>query len=141
LLCLGAAAGALYRVVQQLRQTTAEVDSLCICEDNGIGAWRTILQQYADEHNGSLPDVAQRQHLAQQYKQSSSHFQLTCNTGAPYQWDNAIRHVDKQHLRPVLWCGKPHGVTRLWRNVLYSDLQVRRRAQGRAEANRAAAAH
>lgn len=117
-----------------LADFNADINSLSVSEDNGIGAWRTILSIYTEEHGGRLPDAREREKLATVYKQSSSHFVLRCNMGAPYQWNPSLRHKSEHNAVPLVWCGKPHGLTHRWRNVMFSDLAVRRVPEDEFEA-------
>lgn len=113
-----------YAAFQQLQSRNASVAN---CEDNGIGAWKLILRIHAGDHSDRLPTAAERASLATQYRASSTHFALTCNMGQPYVWNDGPRRVTSaEKAEPLAWCGKPHGFTEHWRNVLYTDLSLRK---------------
>ena len=118
--------GALWFPYAAFQDMRSRVASLANCEDNGLGAWKLILDQFAASHAGRLPTPQERAVLASKYRAQSTHFQLTCNTGAPYRWSRAPRKTSTAAAVPVAWCGAPHGFTRKWRNVLYTDLKLRR---------------
>jgi hypothetical protein len=118
--------GALWFPYVAFQDARSRMASLANCEDNGLGAWRLILRQFAESHAGQLPTEQERAVLAPKYRAQSTHFALTCNTGAPYCWGRAARKTSAGAAVPVAWCGAPHGFSRKWRNVLYSDLSLRR---------------
>lgn len=120
------AVGLLWFPYAGYRDLESNVASLSVCEDNGLGAWRLILSMYADEHGGTLPTPQQLPALAVRYRREDSHFQLTCDTRAEYVWNPKVRRTTKDASQPLVWCGKPHGFRRKWRNVLFSDLTLRR---------------
>jgi hypothetical protein len=98
---------------------------VCNCEDDGIGRWRFVLGQYADAHKGSLPNPDEREKLAVDERARSFPQALTCNLGAPYEWSaRQVRVTPPGEAVPLAWCGQPHGFTRKWRNVLYTDLTI-----------------
>ena len=116
-----------YSWVRQARESTLSITS---CEGNGIGAWQMILEREQGP-NGQLPDARGRALLATRYRAQSTHFALVCNTDAPYQWDEGVRRMTPaEQARPLAWCGRSHGFTERWRNVLFSDLSVRRVREG-----------
>jgi hypothetical protein len=119
-----ALAGALY-LAGEVRETLARIRSLSWCEDNGLGAWGQVLSAFAAENADRLPTAAERKTLARRYRRLSSHYQFTCDTGAPYEWSPTPLRVGRGAIA-VAWCGRPHGHRRPWRNVLFDDLSLRR---------------
>jgi hypothetical protein len=125
--------GALWFPFAALQDLRSNIGSMGSCEDNGLGAWKLILDRFAESHAGRLPTEQERAALAPKYRAQSTHFQLTCNTGAPYRWSQAPRKTSAASAVPVAWRGAPHGFTRKWRNVLYSDLKRRRVPEAEVE--------
>lgn len=100
----------------QFQQWRAEARSFCNCESDGLHWWRNVLRRYAEEHGGRLLSPAERASLTPPFG---------CDTGAPYTWNDAVRRVPAGGVVPLVWCGHPHGFTRRWRNVLFSDFEIR----------------
>jgi len=126
-LALGSfALGLLWFPYAAFRDLSEDQTSLANCQDNGIEAWELILSIYAHEHGGQLPAPEERSVLGAQYRRRDSHFQLTCNTRAAYEWNSRVTRITPDAPEPLAWCGAPHGFRRKWRNVLFSDLRVAR---------------
>lgn len=105
-----------------VRQVSASSSSYANCDDDGLGGWRLLLRSYADQHGGELPGPSERERLAQR----ASHG-LTCNLGSGYEWDDAQSRVtSSENARILAICARPHGFTHRWRNVLLTDLTLRR---------------
>ena len=122
-LLLAALAWIPYALYRQLRETAA---SAAICLDDGVGNWQSILADFSASHAGRLPDAAQRVQLVSLYRAQSWSNRVRCNKGAPYEWNAGVTRVATKDAVPLLWCGRPHGFTSKWRNVIFSDLKWRR---------------
>ena len=68
---------------------------------------------------------AERDQIALRLKRGTPHA-LQCNEGGDYLWKPDPIYTSVVPLVPIVWCGRPHGVTEKWRNVIYSDLSIRR---------------
>lgn len=110
-----------YAAYQDQRSHAA---SRAACEGHGLPDWQQLLQEFSAGHHGGLPSPTQRKTLAYRHRRESDIPVLECNTGADYQWNDAVRTVGGKPV-PLAWCGRPHGFWRKWRNVLYSDLTLR----------------
>ena len=121
-----AALGLLWFPYVGLQEWRALAASDSVCEDHGIDGWRDILAAYSRNNGGRLPTAQQRLVFGGRYRSGMGGHALTCNTGAEYEWNPYPTRVTTGRALPVAWCGKPHGFQRKWRNVLFTDLTVRR---------------
>jgi hypothetical protein len=108
---------------QQLRARAASTSN---CESDGLCGWRWVLQEYAAAHGGRFPPASKRAALEARGRTGGRSFALRCDTGAPYVVALPSTKPDPRRPEPIVWCGKPHGFTERWRNVLYSDFAIRR---------------
>jgi hypothetical protein len=108
-----------------LRQMNACAASAARCED-ALSHWRVLIASFAGDHDGRLPRASERHLLAGADRLYTDPQSLRCNTGLPYHWNENVRQVDGTGAVPLMWCGRTHGYTYHWRNVLYSDLTLRK---------------
>jgi hypothetical protein len=97
-----------------------------VCERSGLGEWKAILETYAQQRAGALPSAAEREELAAKHIAALLRSALLCDTGAPYVWNSGVTRMNTGKRTPLAWCGQPHGYVSKWRNVLFSDLRLRR---------------
>jgi hypothetical protein len=116
---------------RRLAQQRAEILSLCNCEDT-LEKWKTFLHGFADDHSGCLPTEQQRK-AYDDLNYRIRHYRLNCDTEAPRVWNDSLRKPLAAHPVPLVWCGRPHGVTHQWRNVLFSDFRIERVDEHRFE--------
>ncbi len=128
--CLAAATGLLVTAVGlwwargEFLELSSRVSSLANCQDDGLGKWRVILEQYSMEHAGRIPDATTRIRLAAAFRKTTFPLALTCNMRAEYRWNPAATST-RGPVIPVVRCGVPHGFRRKWVNVLFSDFTIR----------------
>jgi len=90
-----------------------------ICNDDGLRAWQREVGWFAGDHKGRLPTAEERKELENPRPKR-------CNKKPGYQWNATVLRVSNDPRLPLAWCGAPHGYTRRWRNVLFSDLTLER---------------
>jgi hypothetical protein len=128
MLLLGVVAiGALiaFKFVEFVNQRIEENDAIAGCESEGICFVTEAARSYALAHEGRLVMRDElRGWATHQTNESWSGMTGSCNKGAYIFGQVRFVTVTKSAV-PYAWCPRPHGVTRKWRNVLFSDLVVR----------------
>jgi hypothetical protein len=101
------------------------------CASEGLCHMTVDLRVYAKENKGKVAAERSLRAWAERHRSSPQIHpvpaQSSCGT---FVW--TTRHLTWQARPryPVVWCGRPHGFYRRWRNVIFDDLTLREVPEG-----------
>jgi hypothetical protein len=128
LLFLVGAGAWIWQVIQELSSTAG-------CASEGLCFVTVDLRLYAQDNKGIIAAERPLRIWAERHRPSPEIYPVPAKSSCGrFAWTTRRLTWQKRPRYPVVWCGRPHGFYRRWRNVVFDDLTLREVPEGEVAA-------